>query len=175
VINSRVFCAIRISVLLLFLSRIGTELERPRSRPHWLLYTYSFQFRNAFRASASPSPTLVTVTVTVTDTRPTVTGQPVSITGQIATRCTSVTHSLADTSELNSIDAYLRLVSDYTAHYTAYMTSKIVFMKHILRLVNYCKNTITSTQPTFLSWRFGLYQRPSSEKLSSFLFRFLSR
>ena len=35
------------------------------------------------------------------------------------------------------------------------------FMKHILRLVNYCKNTITSTQPTFLPWRFGLYQRPS--------------
>jgi len=40
-------------------------------------------------------------------------------------------------------------------------------MKHILRLVNYCKNTITSTQPTFLRWRFGLYQRPSSEEVCS--------
>jgi len=39
-------------------------------------------------------------------------------------------------------------------------------MKHILRLVNYCKNTITSTQPTFLPWHFGLYQRPSSEVCS---------
>jgi len=29
------------------------------------------------------------------------------------------------------------------------------------------KNTITSTQPTFLSWRFGLYQRPSSEEVCS--------
>ena len=41
------------------------------------------------------------------------------------------------------------------------------FMKHILRLVNYCKNTITSTQPTFLPWCFGLYQRPSSEEVCS--------
>jgi len=40
-------------------------------------------------------------------------------------------------------------------------------MKHILRLVNYCKNTITSTQPTLLPWRFGLYQRPSSEEVCS--------
>ena len=40
-------------------------------------------------------------------------------------------------------------------------------MKHILRLVNYCKSTITSTQPTFLPWRFGLYQRPSSEEVCS--------
>jgi len=40
-------------------------------------------------------------------------------------------------------------------------------MKHILGLVNYCKNTITSTQPTFLLWRFGLYQRPSSEEVCS--------
>jgi len=40
-------------------------------------------------------------------------------------------------------------------------------MKHILRLVNYCKNTITSTQPTFLPWRFGLYQRRSSEEVCS--------
>jgi len=40
-------------------------------------------------------------------------------------------------------------------------------MKHTLRLVNYCKNTITSTQPTFLPWRFGLYQRPSSEEVCS--------
>jgi len=40
-------------------------------------------------------------------------------------------------------------------------------MKHILRLVNYCKNTITSTQPTFLPRRFGLCQRPSSEEVCS--------
>jgi len=40
-------------------------------------------------------------------------------------------------------------------------------MKHILRLVNHCKNTITSTQPTFLPWYFGLYQRPSSEDVCS--------
>jgi len=40
-------------------------------------------------------------------------------------------------------------------------------MKHILRLVNYCKNTITSTQPTFLPCRFGLCQRPSSEEVCS--------
>jgi len=31
-------------------------------------------------------------------------------------------------------------------------------MNHILRLVNYCKSTIASTQPTFLPWHFGLYQ-----------------
>jgi len=30
-----------------------------------------------------------------------------------------------------------------------------------------CKNTITSTQPTFLPWRFGLYQRHSSEEVCS--------
>ena len=42
-------------------------------------------------------------------------------------------------------------------------------MKHILRLGNYCKNTITSTQPTFLPWRFGLYQRPSSDEVCSIL------
>jgi len=29
------------------------------------------------------------------------------------------------------------------------------------------KNTITSTQPTLLPWRFGLYQRPSSEEVCS--------
>jgi len=40
-------------------------------------------------------------------------------------------------------------------------------MKHILRLVNYCKNATTSTQPTFLPWHFGLYQRPSSEEVCS--------
>jgi len=27
-----------------------------------------------------------------------------------------------------------------------------------------CKHTITATQSTFLPWRFGLYQRPSSEE-----------
>jgi len=32
--------------------------------------------------------------------------------------------------------------------------------------LTYCKN-ITSTQPTFLPWRFGLYQRPSSEEVCS--------
>ena len=31
----------------------------------------------------------------------------------------------------------------------------------------FTKNTATSTQPTFLSWRFGLYQRPSSEEVCS--------
>jgi len=40
-------------------------------------------------------------------------------------------------------------------------------MKHILRLVNYCKNTTTSTQPTFLPRHFGLYRRPSSEEVCS--------
>ena len=44
---------------------------------------------------------------------------------------------------------------------------KSIFMKHILRLINYCKNIITSTQPTFSPWRFGLYQRPSSEEVCS--------
>ena len=29
------------------------------------------------------------------------------------------------------------------------------------------KNTVTSTQPTFLPWRFGLYQRPSWEEVCS--------
>jgi len=29
------------------------------------------------------------------------------------------------------------------------MKIKTVIMKHILQLVNYCKNTITSTKPTF--------------------------
>jgi len=41
------------------------------------------------------------------------------------------------------------------------------FMKHILQLVNYCKNIITSTQPTFLPCHFGLCQRPSSEEVCS--------
>jgi len=31
-----------------------------------------------------------------------------------------------------------------------------------LNLTLVCKNTVTSTQPTFLPWRFGLHQRPSS-------------
>ena len=35
-----------------------------------------------------------------------------------------------------------------------------------LTIIKY-KNTITSTQPTFLPWRFGLYQRPSSEEVCS--------
>ena len=47
-------------------------------------------------------------------------------------------------------------------------------MKHMLRLVNYCKNIITSTQPTFLPWRFGLYQRPSSEEVCSIRFLVLA-
>ena len=39
-------------------------------------------------------------------------------------------------------------------------------MKHILRLVNYYKNAITSKHNQhFLTWRFGLYQRPSSEEV----------
>ena len=33
--------------------------------------------------------------------------------------------------------------------------------------IGWCKNTITSTQPTFLPWRFGLYERPSSEEVCS--------
>ena len=37
----------------------------------------------------------------------------------------------------------------------------------LCKLDNYCKNTITSTQPTILPWRFGLYQRPSSEEVCS--------
>jgi len=40
--------------------------------------------------------------------------------------------------------------------------------KHLLNIYlsisGNCKNTITSPQPTFLSRRFGLYQRPSSEE-----------
>ena len=48
-------------------------------------------------------------------------------------------------------------------------------MKHILRLVNYCKNTITSTQPTFLTWRFGLYQRQPEEELNKFLLKKIRR
>ena len=39
-------------------------------------------------------------------------------------------------------------------------------MKHILRLVNYCKNTITSTQPTFYL-DVSAYQRPSLEEVCS--------
>ena len=35
------------------LTKIHTELERPQSRPHWLLLIYSFQFRSAFLASDS--------------------------------------------------------------------------------------------------------------------------
>ena len=31
------------------------------------------------------------------------------------------------------------------------------------------KNTVTSTQPTFLPWHFGLYQRPSLEEVCSIL------
>ena len=49
----------------------------------------------------------------------------------------------------------------------AVFNQNLIYMKHILRLVNYCKNIITSTQPTFLPWRFGLYQRPSSEEVCS--------
>jgi len=38
----------------------------------------------------------------------------------------------------------------------------------ITSMSNHCKNNITSTQPTFLPWHFGLYQRPSSEEVCSF-------
>jgi len=32
------------------------ELERPQSRPHWLLLIYSFQFTSAFRAASARLP-----------------------------------------------------------------------------------------------------------------------
>jgi len=39
-------------------------------------------------------------------------------------------------------------------------------MKHIHRLVNYYKNWLIKTQPNIFNlWRFGLYQRPSSEEV----------
>jgi len=42
-------------------------------------------------------------------------------------------------------------------------------MKRILRLGNYYKETITSTQPNILPCCFGLYQRPSSGEACSVL------
>jgi len=39
-------------------------------------------------------------------------------------------------------------------------------MKHIHRLINYYKNWLIKTQPNIFNlWRFGLYQRPSSEEV----------
>jgi len=41
-----------------------------------------------------------------------------------------------------------------------------IFMKHIHRLVNYCNKWLIKTQPNIFNlWRFGLYQRPSSEEV----------
>jgi len=42
-------------------------------------------------------------------------------------------------------------------------------MKRIFRVVNYYNKTITSHTTNILPWRFGLYQRPSSEEACSVL------
>jgi len=49
-------------------------------------------------------------------------------------------------------------------------------MKHILRLVSYCKNTITSAQPTFLPFDISVSVRDHHQKkFVQFFFRFLPR